>query len=46
MNRLMRKEQSKVVSQPAEVPADVKLLAEIRDEMTTLNKALAGRKGV
>jgi large conductance mechanosensitive channel len=46
MNRLMRKEEIKEVSKPAEVPADVKLLAEIRDEMTTLNKVLAGRKGV
>ena len=46
MNRLMRNEEDKGDSKPAEVPADVKLLAEIRDEMATLNKAFAGRKGV
>ena len=31
------------VAKPAELPADVKLLAEIRDQMTLLNKALVGR---
>lgn len=47
MNRLMRKEEAKAeVAKPAELPADVKLLAEIRDQMATLNKALAGRTAI
>ena len=46
MNRLMRKEEVKEDLKPTDVPADVKLLAEIRDEMATLNKALSGRKSV
>lgn len=44
MNRLMRKEEAKADgAKPAEVPADVKLLTEIRDQMTALNKTISGR---
>jgi large conductance mechanosensitive channel len=44
MNRLMRKEEAKAeVPKPAELPADVKLLTEIRDQMTALNKAVSAR---
>lgn len=47
MNRLMRKEEAKAdVPKPAELPADVKLLTEIRDQMTALNKNLAARTGM
>ena len=47
MNRLMRKEEVKAdVTKPAELPADVRLLTEIRDQMTTLNKTLSGRAGL
>jgi large conductance mechanosensitive channel len=46
MNRLMRKEEAKTdVAKPVELPADVKLLAEIRDQMTALNKAVSARAG-
>ncbi len=45
MNRLMRKEEAKAdVPEPAELPADVKLLTEIRDQMTALNKTLSSRQ--
>ena len=44
MNRLMRKEEVKAdVAKPAELPADVRLLTEIRDQITTLNKAVSAR---
>jgi hypothetical protein len=44
MTRLMRKEEAKAdVPKPAELPADVKLLTEIRDQMTALNRAVAAR---
>jgi large conductance mechanosensitive channel len=44
MNRLMRKEEAKAdIPKPAELPADVKLLTEIRDQMTALNNAVAAR---
>jgi len=44
MNRLMRKEEAKAeVATPVELPADVKLLAEIRDQITSLNRAMGGR---
>jgi large conductance mechanosensitive channel len=47
MNRLMRKEEAKAdAAKPAEVPADVKLLTEIRDQMTSLNRTLAGRSAI
>jgi large conductance mechanosensitive channel len=47
MNRLMRKEEAKAdVPKPAELPADVKLLSEIRDQMTALNKAVSARAGL
>jgi len=47
MNRLLRKEEAKAeIPKPAELPADVKLLTEIRDQMTTLNKAVSLRGGV
>jgi large conductance mechanosensitive channel len=47
MNQLMRKEEAKAdVAKPAELPADVKLLAEIRDQMTALNKVVAARAGL
>jgi large conductance mechanosensitive channel len=47
MNQLMRKEEAKAdVANPAELPADVKLLAEIRDQMTALNKAVSARGGL
>jgi large conductance mechanosensitive channel len=46
MNRLMRKEEAKTdVAKPAELSADVKLLAEIRDQMTALNKVVSARAG-
>ena len=42
MNRLKRKEESKVdAPTAAEIPADVKLLAEIRDQLSNLNARLA-----
>jgi large conductance mechanosensitive channel len=44
MNRLMRKEEAKAeVPKATELPADVKLLTEIRDQMTALNNAVAAR---
>jgi large conductance mechanosensitive channel len=44
MNKLMRKEEAKAdVPKPTELPADVKLLSEIRDQMTALNKAVSSR---
>lgn len=47
MNRLTRKEEAKAdVPKPAELPADVKLLSEIRDQMTALNKAVSARAGL
>ena len=47
MNRLMRTEEAKTdVAKPVELPADVKLLAEIRDQMTALNKAVSARPGL
>ena len=47
MNRLTRKEEAKTdVAKPVELPADVKLLAEIRDQMTALNKAVSARSGL
>ena len=47
MNRLMRTEEAKTdVAKPVELPADVKLLAEIRDQMTALNKAVSARGGL
>lgn len=47
MNRLMRKEEAKAdIPKPAELPADVKLLSEIRDQMTALNKAVSARAGL
>ena len=43
MSRLQRKEEAKVAAPSApEVPADVKLLAEIRDLMANMNASLAG----
>ena len=45
MNRLMRTEEAKTdVAKPVELPADVKLLAEIRDQMAALNKAVSARR--
>ena len=42
MNRLKKKEEAKVEAPTvAEVPADVKLLAEIRDQLSALNARLA-----
>jgi large conductance mechanosensitive channel len=42
MNRLKRKEEAKVETPTAaEIPADVKLLAEIRDQLANLNARLA-----
>jgi large conductance mechanosensitive channel len=47
MNRLMRKEEAKAeVPKPTELPADVKLLTEIRDQMAALNKAVSARTGL
>jgi hypothetical protein len=47
MNRLMRREEVKAgVAKPAELPADVRLLTEIRDQITTLNKAGSARAGL
>ena len=47
MNRMMRKEEAKAdVPKPAELPADVKLLTEIRDQMAALNKAVSARAGL
>jgi large conductance mechanosensitive channel len=44
MNKLQRKQDAKVdVPKEPEIPADVKLLAEIRDQMATLNNSLGGR---
>jgi large conductance mechanosensitive channel len=44
MNRLMRTEEAKTdVAKPVELPADVKLLAEIR---AALNKAVSARAGL
>jgi large conductance mechanosensitive channel len=43
MNQLMRKEAKTDVAKPVELPADVKLLAEIRDQMTALNKVVSAR---
>lgn len=44
MNRLKRKEEAKVDAAPApEIPADVKLLSEIRDQMLALNQNLTHR---
>lgn len=44
MNNLKRKEDAKVdVPKAPEIPADVKLLAEIRDQMAVLNRSLGGR---
>ena len=44
MNTMNKKEDAKVdVPKPPDIPADVKLLAEIRDQMTALNKSLSGR---
>lgn len=44
MNKLKRKEDAKVdVPRAPEIPADVKLLAEIRDQMSVLNSHLSGR---
>jgi large conductance mechanosensitive channel len=44
MNRLMRKEEAKAdVAKPAELPADVRLLTEIRDQMALLNNAISAR---
>jgi large conductance mechanosensitive channel len=46
MNKLQRKQDAKVdVPKEPEIPADVKLLAEIRDQMATLNNSLGGRAG-
>lgn len=46
MNRMLRKEDAKVdVPKEPEIPADVKLLAEIRDQMAALSKSLGGRVG-
>jgi large conductance mechanosensitive channel len=45
MNKLTRKEDAKVdVPKAPEIPADVKLLSEIRDQMAELNATMA-RKG-
>jgi large conductance mechanosensitive channel len=47
MTRLMRKEEAKAdAAKPAEVPADVKLLTEIRDQMMTLNRAVTARAAI
>ncbi len=47
MNNLQRRQDAKVdVPKAPEIPADVKLLAEIRDEITSLNRALAGRSQI
>jgi large conductance mechanosensitive channel len=47
MNQLMRKEEAKAdVPKPAELPADVKLLTEIRDQMTVLNKSVSAKTGI
>jgi large conductance mechanosensitive channel len=47
MNRLMRKEEATAdAAKPVELPAGVKLLTEIRDQMTALNKTLSARTGV
>jgi large conductance mechanosensitive channel len=44
MNKLTRAEDAKVdVPKAPEIPADVKLLAEIRDQMATMNSHLSGR---
>ena len=44
MNTMKRREDEKVdVPKAPEIPADVKLLAEIRDQMTVLNNSLGGR---
>lgn len=44
MNKLKRTEDAKVdVPKAPEIPADVKLLAEIRDQMAALNASLSGR---
>jgi large conductance mechanosensitive channel len=46
MNRLKRQEDAKVdVAKAPEIPADVKLLAEIRDQMTRLTTLLSDRGG-
>ncbi len=45
MNKLKRSEDAKVDTSAApEIPADVKLLAEIRDQMTSLNRNLQQRQ--
>ena len=47
MNRMMRKEEVKAeVPKPADLPADVKLLTEIRDQMAALNTAVSARSGL
>jgi large conductance mechanosensitive channel len=47
MNRLTRKEEVEAdVTKPAELPVEVKLLTEIRDQITTLNKAVSARGGL
>ena len=47
MNNLQRRQDAKVdVPKAPEIPADVKLLAEIRDEITSLNRSLAGRSQI
>jgi large conductance mechanosensitive channel len=47
MNRLMRKEEAKAdVTKPAELPVEAKLLAEIRDQITVLNKTVVSRPGL
>jgi large conductance mechanosensitive channel len=44
MNNLKRKEDAKMdVPKAPEIPADVKLLGEIRDQMASLNKVLGSR---
>jgi large conductance mechanosensitive channel len=44
MNRMKRAEDAKVdVPKAPEIPADVKLLAEIRDQMASLNASLTRR---
>jgi large conductance mechanosensitive channel len=45
MNQLTKKQDAKVdVPKAPEIPADVKLLSEIRDQMAELNAAISGRK--
>jgi hypothetical protein len=43
----MRKEEAKAdIPKPAELPADVNLLTEIRDQMMALNKGISTRPAI